>query len=32
MKDGKAGPEGPALAFEREAWSSFLDMVKTLEV
>lgn len=31
MKDGKDW-EGPGLAFEPEAWSSFLTMVRTLEV
>lgn len=32
VKDGKAGPDGPALLFERDAWASFLEFAKGLEV
>lgn len=32
VKDGKAGPSGPALEFERDAWQAFVDFAKTFEV
>jgi hypothetical protein len=32
VKDGKEGPEGTTLLFERDQWSRFVEFAKTLEV
>lgn len=32
VKDGKDGPQGPALSFERDAWASFVEYAKGFEV
>lgn len=32
VKDGKAGPQGPALEFSRDAWKAFTEFAKGFEV
>jgi hypothetical protein len=32
VKDGKAGPDGPALLFDRDAWADFVAFAATFEV
>jgi hypothetical protein len=32
VKDGKEGPEGTTLLFERSSWSAFVEFAKTFEV
>jgi hypothetical protein len=32
VRDGKEGPSGPVLEFERSEWSAFLELAKTFEV
>jgi len=32
VKDGKNGPTGPALLFERGAWAEFIEFAKAFEV
>jgi hypothetical protein len=32
VKDGKNGPDGPALVFERDAWASFVQFAQSIEV
>lgn len=32
VKDGKEGPQGPTLEFSRDAWASFVEFAKELEV
>jgi hypothetical protein len=32
VKDGKEGPDGTTLLFERDSWSAFLEFAQTFEV
>lgn len=32
VRDGKEGPTGPILEFERPAWADFVQFAKTFEV
>jgi hypothetical protein len=32
VRDGKEGPEGPVLEFDRGAWQAFVDFASTFEV
>ncbi|MGN6126737.1 MAG: DUF397 domain-containing protein [Humibacter sp.] len=32
VRDGKEGPTGPILEFERSEWSAFLEFAKELQV
>lgn len=32
VRDGKEGPQGPILEFERSEWSAFLGLAKECEV
>ncbi len=32
VKDGKEGPTGPVLSFERDAWASFVEFAAGFEV
>jgi hypothetical protein len=32
VKDGKEGPEGTTLLFERDSWSTFVEFAKGFEV
>lgn len=32
VKDGKEGPSGATLLFERDQWSQFVEFAKTFEV
>lgn len=32
MRDGKEGPSGPVLEFERPEWAAFVEFAKEFEV
>lgn len=32
VRDGKEGPDGPVLEFDRDAWKAFTEFAKTFEV